>query len=53
MSSPKVDQLRERIAAAQTAASQVEATAAAAATAATEARDQATSTEVVPNKEGT
>ena len=50
MSSPKVDQLRERIAAAQTAARQVETTAAAAATQATEAREAAASTELHPNK---
>lgn len=50
MSSPKVDQLRERIAAAQRAATQVETTAANAATAATEARERTASTEPHPNK---
>lgn len=50
MTTPKVDQLREQIAAAQTAARQIETTATAAATVATEARDAQTSTELHPNK---
>lgn len=49
MSAPKIDQLRQRITAAQTAATQVETTAAAAASSATEARDQATSTQPAPD----
>lgn len=53
MSSPKVDQLRERIAAAQSAARQVEATAAAAAAQATEDRNQGTGTELETNKGAT